>query len=131
MPSTFEPLLKMEQFVTNAESESVVSFSFITGALMVVAMILTGVFIWSYQKDRFLFIAVFAFVAMLYSAEIMLLSAINMSKLDMTQFTLFMGSSVLFSIMFFIVAIFGAFKYWRRNSSSSPYVPTTVQNYLN
>ena len=131
MPSTFEPLLKLESFVTNDESTNVVTSSFITGSLMVVAMILTGLFIWSYWKDRYLFISVIAFVAFLYCGEMMLLSAINKASLDITQFRLFMGSSILFSIMFFIIAVFGAVKYWRRNSSSSPYVPTTVQNYLN
>lgn len=134
MPSPFEPILKksnfFEPFVSESESVSIVSNTFIGAGLMLVAMLITWLFIWSYQKDRFLFISMFALVAFLYGAEMVILSAINMNNLDVSQFKLFMGSSLLFCLIFIIVGLFGFIKYKRRNVSST-YVPSNVQNYLN
>lgn len=133
MPSPFEPILKksnfFEPFVSESESVSIVTNTFIGASLMFAAMLITWLFIWSYQKDKFLFISMFALVAFLYGAEMVILSAVNMSNLDQAQFKLFMGSSLLFCLIFVIVGLFGFIKYKRRNVTSS-YVPPAVQNYL-
>lgn len=136
MPSPFEPLLvgssdAFESFVTEKESTDVVSNTFVAAALMFLAMLITWFLIWSYQKDRYFFISSFALVAFLYGSLMVILSAVNMSNLSLTQFKLFMGSSLLFTLIFMVVGLFGYFKYKRRNATTNPYVPTTVQNYLN
>lgn len=132
MPSPFEPIVKLrtyETFVSDSEQTSIVANTFISASLMFVAMLITWLFIWSYQKDRYLFIAMFAVVALLYGVEMVILTSVNSSELQSVQYKLFMSSSILFSAIFFLVGVFGFFKYYRRNVGS--YVPTTVQNYLN
>ena len=133
MPSPFEPILRksnfFETFVSESEGVSIIANTFIGGGLMLLAMVITWLFIWSYQKDKFLFIAILASVALLFSSEIVILSAVNMSNLDVVQFRLFMGSSLVFSFIFMIVAIFGFIKYSKRGGGS--YVPSQVSTYLN
>lgn len=134
MPHPFESILKyplrVEHYVSSSESASIVSSTFIGAGLMFLAMLITWLFIWSYQKDRYLFISMVALVAFAYGTEMVILSAVNMSDLTVTQFRLFMGSSLLFSLMFMLVSIFGFVKYKHRNSSPSSYVPSNVESYL-
>jgi uncharacterized YccA/Bax inhibitor family protein len=137
MPVLFEPLLKhggfsgaFEPFANQSETVSIVSGTFIGAGLMVIATVITWLFIWSYQKNVHLFVTMFALVAFIFGVEIVILTAINMSELEKTQFRMFMSSSILFSLICVVIALFGFFKY-KQQSASSSYVPSSVQSYLN
>lgn len=122
-------LQKKENFVSQSESLTIVSNTFIGAGLMLFAMVVTWLFIWSYQKDRYLFIAILSFVALIYSSEMVIVSAVSMKSLSDLQFKLIMGSSLLFSFIFILVGLFGFIKYKRRTPGS--YVPSNVSDYLN
>jgi hypothetical protein len=135
MTADFQPILKhnlVEEFVSSNESLKIVTNIFISAGLMVVAMIITWLFIWSYEKDINLFISIIACVAMLFSMESIIMTIINMSKFDEISFKVSMGSGITASLIFFILAITFFIRFFQRmrGDSGSRYVPSTVSNYI-
>jgi membrane protease YdiL (CAAX protease family) len=139
MPATFEPLVRrnpdhnvIEMFVSGDESMSIMTNIFVSAGVMILAMILTWLFIWSYQKDYHLFISIIALVAFLFALENIIIILVNMSKYEEVSFKISMGSNVLSGIMFLIISIFFFIRFFqtRRQVSSSSYIPTNVQNYI-
>jgi O-antigen/teichoic acid export membrane protein len=135
MTADFAPILKqnlVEQFVSSNESLKIVTNIFISAGLMVFAMMITWLFIWSYQKNTNLFIAFIACVAMLFSLEWIILTIINMSKYDEISFKVSMGSGILNGLIFFILAMTFFIRFFQdsRGDSGSRYVPSTVSNYI-
>jgi hypothetical protein len=139
MPADFIPLLKkredddeVEQFVPDKDTGSIVTNIFISLGLMIVAMLITWLFIWSYEKDRSLFITIFAVVAFLYAAEIAVFIAINTDKLDTITFRIMTSSTVFFGFTFLLIAIIFMIKAIQHlRSKSQGYVSNTVRDYIN
>jgi ABC-type multidrug transport system fused ATPase/permease subunit len=138
MPSEFEPILKqklsntngIEQFVSESESTSIVGSIFMGIGLMVLAMLITWLFLWSYQKEKLLFIVVLSVVVFLYSVEMVAFIALQRGKLSPLMFRIFMGSSVMISIMCIILIIVFSIKASQRLRGRSSYVPGPVQDYI-
>lgn len=142
MPAEFEPLVKkttdhnvVEMFVSGDQSITIMTNILVSAGLMILAMIITWVFIWSYEKDRQLFISIIALVSLLFSIENVVIILVNMSKYDPVSFKISMGSNILSGLIFSIITVYFFIRFFqnqRSNASSmSSYVPSNVQNYIN
>lgn len=135
MTAEFEPLLKqqqIEQFVSASQSTTIATNIFVSAGLMIFAMLITWMMIWSYQKDKFLFIAIICFISIMFCLEIIIIMLINMNRYDEVTFKLTMGSSVMMGLIYFILLIIFVVRYFQnqRANSTSSYVPSSVQNYI-
>ena len=135
MTADFAPILKqkeIEQFVSSSQSTTIATNIFVSAGLMIFAMLVTWVMIWSYQKDKYLFIAIICFISILFCLEMIIIILINMNRYDEITFKLTMGSSVMMGIIYLILIIIFIFRYFQsqRAESSSSYVPPSVQNYI-
>lgn len=135
MTADFDPILKqkqIEQFVSSSQSTTIAVNIFVSAGLMIFAMLVTWMMIWSYQKDKFLFIAIICFISILFCLEIIIIMLINMSRYDEVTFKLTMGSSVMMGLIYFILLIIFVVRYFQaqRANTTSTYVPTSVQSYI-
>lgn len=137
MPAYFEPILKKMQivpgaegFVSSNESLSIITKIFISAGLMILAMVITWLFISSYEKDKNFFIGILSVVALMFSIEYLVLTIINMSKYDELSFKVAMGSTIVACLMFLIVAMIFFIKFFQSMRSSGSYVPSSVQSYI-
>lgn len=139
MPAEFVPVVQqrnkaeiVEMFVSGNESLTIMTNIFVSAGIMIFAMIITWLFIWSYNKDKLLFISIISIVAILFAIENIIIILINMDKYDPISFKVTMGSNILCGIIFFIVAIVFFIRFFqnRRSSSASSYVPSNVQSYI-
>ncbi len=134
MPSLFEPILKQpkseEHFVSDEESKNIVVNILIGVSLMVAAMLITWLFIWSYEKEKSLFIAIFATVMFIYAIKMVIFIALKKNDMNETTFKVFMGSSVTVAIMNLMLIIFFSIRASSRLRGRSSYVPGAVQDYI-
>jgi heme A synthase len=143
MPAVFESLLKskpsdeadqadeagtvgeaLETFVSDNQSRSVVSGIIISIALMIFALIVMGIFSWAYQKDKNLFIVVFATVVLLFTITVTILLAILRSKMGFDAFRFYMGSAIFMNFLTLLIIIFFGIK------TSTRSLPSSVEDYL-
>lgn len=135
MPAEFAPLLKrsMETFVSSGESASIVYNIFITAGIMVAGMLITWAFVWSYEKDMNLLVAMVAFMAVAYGVAMVIITVVNMGSLGAISFKMSIGASILACIMFIIVGLVFLVKFFRNRSVSlarGSYVPSPVSSYI-
>ncbi len=148
---TFEPILKpkkvkhdtedtvvepfnvhksVETFVSEEDTKRIVSQVFIAVGLMIAAMFLAFLLSWAYNKEKTLFITVYAMISLLFSALVISLVAVLRDKIDnMKIFYTLVGSTAfmsLFNVVMIIVFAVIASKRLRRN-----FVPNGVQEYIN
>jgi ABC-type multidrug transport system fused ATPase/permease subunit len=136
MTAEFVPILQkhrspdIETFVTGSESADIATNIFVSAGLMIFAMIITWLFIWSYQKDKFLFITIISLVALCFALEVVVLVLINMNKYDQITFRVSLGSAVLVGFIYFILAVIFMSRFFQNQRSSNSYVPSSVQSYI-
>lgn len=142
---TFEPLVKpkkeeehfelmppkrIETFVSEDDTKRVVSQVFIAVGLMIAAMFLAFLLSWAYNKEKTLFITIYAVITLLFSAIVIALVAVIREKIDnMKIFYTLVGATAfmsIFNVIMIIVFAILAAKRLRRN-----FVPNGVQDYLN
>lgn len=147
---TFEPILKpkkddsdveenfdllpkpkrVEHFVSEDDTKRIMSQVFMATGLMIAAMFLAFLLSWAYNKEKTLFIAMYAVISLLFSALVITLVSILRDKIeDMKIFYTLVGSTAfmsLFNIVMIIVFAVIASKRLRRS-----FVPNGVQEYIN
>jgi heme/copper-type cytochrome/quinol oxidase subunit 2 len=144
MPGIFVPILKSEQekrkitdeietFEDNDEESTgeMVGKIFIGISLMTLAMIMTWLFIWSYNKDRALFMVIFASLTFIYALKVFIYIMVTRSKMSSEIFRVYLGSAITMLVISTTMIIFFAVKFGRHQRSSSSYVPPSVQEYIN
>lgn len=141
MPAEFEPLLKknhgnlVETFVSGDESMTIMTNILVSAGLMILAMMITWMFIWSFQKDHQFFISIVSIVAFLFAIENIIIILVNMSHYDPISFKISMGSNVLSAVIFFIMSVYFFVRYVQTQRASSgygtQYIPQNVQSYIN
>lgn len=128
-PPLFKPK-KIEPFVNEEDTKRVMKSVFTAVGLMIGAMFLAFLFTWAYNKEKTLFISVYAGIMLLFCALIIIVVSIIRSKInDVAVFYVLIGSSAffaLFNIVLVIVFAIVASKRLRRS-----YVPSGVQEYIN
>lgn len=116
-----------------AEAAKTVGNVFISVSLMILAMILSVLFYWAYQRSEFLFFLVFVAIIFFYTVAHVGLFAALRHKLRPVVFRMYMGAGVFVSFMCMLVAIFLAIQYRKSSGSSSSaadaYVPPPVADY--
>lgn len=127
-PAEYEPLLQEGEiepfYVSEMQSKSVLSSIIIAIAMMVLALVFMGLFYWSYQKDKNLFIVVFSIIVLIYSSMITLLLVVMRSKMGFDSFRFFMGSSIFIDFLTILVIIYFGIKAFTRS------LPSSVEDYL-
>lgn len=151
MTAWYEPLLKpkkagddeeKEAFVSDSDSRGIVSNIFISIALMVGAALVMALFYWAYQKERNLFVTIFASFMFAYALYVTIFVTILRSKFSSVAFRLILGSSAFVAFMTLMTLIFFAVKTSQKlrgsgsssgysgYSSPSPSVSPVVQDYI-
>lgn len=131
------PIVKQNTYETfetagQPNAQTMVGNVFIGIALMILATLLTVLFYWSFQKEKYLFITILCAVVFLYTIKMVILVAILRDKLNSIVFRLYMGSTAFMSLMTLMMMIYFAVKTSQRlrgTSSSSSYIPPPVQSY--
>ena len=145
MPMEFEPILKSEQekrdklyenfantkIMDDEVAGSVVGSIFIGISLMTLAMLLTWLFIWGYNKDRSLFIAIFAALIFAYSIKVLVYVIILRTKVSVPVFRVYLGSAIFMIFTSIVMIVFFSIKASRKLKSSTGYIPPSVQEYIN
>jgi quinol-cytochrome oxidoreductase complex cytochrome b subunit len=95
-----------ESFVDETTSKSVVSKTFITVSIVILAMIFTLLFIWSYQKSYKLFIMIFSIIIFIFALLTVIFVTLTRSKLSELQFRIYLSVTVFMTLMSLIMIIF-------------------------
>ena len=131
----FQPLQKhevsmfLEPFVDNAQAKSLTETVLVGIALMVLATVITFIFLSAYNKSKYLFIVVYSLMVLVYS--IIMISLILMKKEDLSQlqYEMYMGSSL--GIIIVAIIFIGFFTSKHRQgmtpSQTSSYMPSSYQ----
>ena len=151
MTAWYEPLLKpkkaeddekKEAFVSDNDSRNIVSNIFISIGLMVGAALVMALFYWAYQKERNLFVTIFAAFMFAYALYVTIFVTILRGKFSSVAFRLILGSSAFVAFMTLMTLIFFAVKTSQKlrgsgsnssysgYSSPSPSVSPVVQDYI-
>lgn len=121
----------IESFVSEEDTKKIMSQVFIGVGLMIGAMFLAFLFTWAYDKEKTLFVAVYAAIMLLFGALVIGLVAVIRSQIQNEKiFYVLVGSSAfvgVLNIVFIIVFSVLASKRLRRGS----YVPPAVSDYIN
>jgi ABC-type Mn2+/Zn2+ transport system permease subunit len=116
--------------VSEDDTKRIMSQVFMATGLMIAAMFLAFLLSWAYNKEKTLFIAMYAVISLLFSALVITLVSILRDKIeDMKIFYTLVGSTAfmsLFNIVMIIVFAVIASKRLRRS-----FVPNGVQEYIN
>lgn len=134
MTADFDPILKhdasMEPFVNSSQSADIVSNIMISAGLMVFAMLITWLLLWSYQKDKFLFISIISIMGLCFAIEVIILVLVNMNKYDQITFRISIGSGVVIGVIYLILALIFFIRFVQNQRSGNTYVPPSVQSYI-
>jgi|APGre2960657444_1045066.scaffolds.fasta_scaffold11901_2 hypothetical protein len=95
-----------ESFVDETTSKSVVSKTFITVSIVILAMIFTLLFIWSYQKSYKLFIMIFSIIMFIFALLTVIFVTLTRSKLTELQFRIYLSVTVFMTLMSLVMIIF-------------------------
>jgi hypothetical protein len=138
MTAVFEPIIKhglrsddsMETFVNSSQSTDIASNILISAGLMIFAMLMTWLLLWSYQKDKFLFIAIVSIIGFCFALEVIILVLINMNKYDLITFRVSIGSSVVIGLFYLILILIFFVRFIQNVRAANNYVPPSVQSYI-
>jgi hypothetical protein len=141
MVSWFEPLLNskrdekevVEAFVNETDTRNIVANVFIGISLMLMAMIFTWLFIWSYRRDMALFVLFFSVFVFMFAVEMVIFVAMVRGSISKIMFTMFMGSVLFVAFMCIVLIIFFSIKVAHNSSRGSvnTAMPDNVREYLN
>lgn len=121
-------MLKYETFETAEDSsQTIVGNVFIGVALMILAAIITIVFVWAYNKEKHLFITFLCGLVFLYTIKVVILVASMRDKINKNVFKLYIGSTAFMSLFSLILTIFFAIKTSKRLNGSA----SSTNNYYN
>lgn len=120
----------MEPFVNSSQSADIVSNIMISAGLMVFAMLITWLLLWSYQKDKFLFISIISIMGLCFAIEVIILVLVNMNKYDQITFRISIGSGVVIGVIYLILALIFFIRFVQNQRSGNTYVPPSVQSYI-
>lgn len=130
-----------EPFVTEEDSKTIVSNVFISVGLMIAAMIVTGIFYWSFNKNPMLFICILCALIFFYTVKVITITALMREQFKSKRmFMVLMGGTVFVCLLTLILAIMFGIKAnqgGRSSSSSSSsygngndYIPSNVNEYI-
>lgn len=121
---------KIETFVDETQTKKIMQQVFIAVGLMVAAMFLAFVFTWAFNKEKTLFIAIYAGIMLLFGTLVIALVSVVRSQIkNIPIFYVLVGASAfvcLLNIVLIVVFSVMASKRLKRG-----YVPSGVQDYLN
>lgn len=121
---------KIEPFVDEAQTKKVMQQVFIGVGLMIAAMFLAFLFTWAFNKEKTLFIAIYATIMLLFAAlMITLVSIVRKELSNIAIFYVLVGSSAFVALLNIVLIIVFAVMASKRLKRS--YVPSGVQDYLN
>lgn len=121
---------KIETFVDEDQTKKVMQQVFIGVGLMIAAMFLAFVFTWAFDKEKTLFIAIYAFIMLLFAALVITLASVSRSSLtNVPLFYVLIGSSAFVSLLNIVLVVVFAVMASKRLKRS--YVPSSVQDYIN
>lgn len=148
MPAVFEPLLKadrtageyldpaedesklvQENFVSESETNNILSSVFLGIGMMLLGLVIFWVFFWAYSLDKNVFIMSFGVLVVLYSALMTALVIIQRSKMSGALFKFYLGSAIFMDCVALIVVIFFAIK-WFKNPVGKLGLELPVEEYL-
>lgn len=148
MPAVFEPLLKsdreagayldpaedesklvQEGFVSESETNNILSSVFLGIGMMLLGLAIFWVFFWAYSLDKNVFIMSFAVLVVLYSALMTALVILQRSKMTGGLFKFYLGSAIFMDCVATIVVIFFAIK-WFKNPVGKLGLELPVEEYL-
>lgn len=121
---------KVEMFVSEEETKEVMTRVFIAVGLMIGAMFLAFLFIWTFNKEKTLFISVYATFMLMFAAMIIIVASVIREQITNKKvFYVIIGSSVFVALLNIVVAvIFGVMASKRLRKA---FVPQGVQDYIN
>lgn len=127
--------LVKESFVTEDDSKAIVANVFISVGLMIAAMIITGIFYWSFNKNPLLFISILCAIMFFYTIKVIIIAALMREQFkSKMMFMILMGGTVFMSLLSLILTIMFGIKASQggRSSSASNYnIPSNVNEYIN
>jgi vacuolar-type H+-ATPase subunit I/STV1 len=96
----------METFAANEEDakKSIIRI-FVSVSLMVLAILIGFVFLWSYRRERTLMIVVLSAVIFIYAILVLVFTLVQREKLDNIYFLLLTGSSAFMTTMAVLLII--------------------------
>lgn len=97
--------MSYEPFVDEPAAKSVVSKTFIGVAVVLLAMILTFLLIWSYQKSSKLFIMFFSIVVLIFCVMMVVFVTTTRSKLSEQKFSIYLSAAVFMTFLSIIMVI--------------------------
>jgi glucan phosphoethanolaminetransferase (alkaline phosphatase superfamily) len=130
-------IMEFEKFVDTNESKQVISNTFVTLSFVFLAMMITAVLYWSYQKTDALFITLFSMLVLTYALMMTLFIASIRKNLTVNQYKIFITASIFMTISSAI--LFGYFllqtiKYFKNptgaSGSTQPTAPVPVSQSL-
>jgi CDP-diglyceride synthetase len=94
-----------EPFIDEPSAKSVVSKTFIGVAVVLLAMVLTFLLIWSYQKSTKLFIMFFSVIVLVFCVMMVVFVTTTRSKLTEQTFTIYLSAAVFMTFLSIIMVI--------------------------
>jgi hypothetical protein len=94
-----------EPFVDEPSAKTVVSKTFIGVAVVLLAMVLTFLLIWSYQKSTKLFIMFFSIIVLVFCVMMVVFVTTTRSKLTEQKFTIYLSAAVFMTFLSIIMVI--------------------------
>lgn len=94
-----------EPFVDEPAAKTVVSKTFIGVAVVLLAMVLTFLLIWSYQKSTKLFIMFFSVIVLVFCVMMVVFVTTTRSKLTEEKFTIYLSAAVFMTFLSIIMVI--------------------------
>ena len=119
----------VEYFVDQEQTTSIVESIFIVMASMLLAALLGVLFYWSYKKNIFLFISILSIITFMYALINVIYFAVKRNEMEAYAFKIYLGSSIVVSVMNLILIIYFYIKSSSSSSSSSPSSSTSSQSY--
>lgn len=121
---------RIEAFVSEDDTKRVMRSVFTAVGLMIGAMFIAFLFIWSYNKEKTLFIAIYSAFMFIFSVLIIAVISIIRKKIDdVVVFYILVGSSAFFAILNLVLILTFTIVASKRLRRS--YVPSGVQEYIN
>lgn len=94
-----------EPFVDEPAAKTAVSKTFIGVAVVLLAMVLTFLLIWSYQKSSKLFIMFFSVIVLVFCIMMVVFVTTTRSKLTEQKFTIYLSAAVFMTFLSIIMVI--------------------------
>lgn len=106
----------METFVSEKETKSIISSTFVTISLVILGMIIAGLLYWSYVQTDRLYITIFSGIVFAYVLMMIIFIALIRAKLTEDEFKIYMSVSIfmgILTLLLFSIFLYRTFDFYR------------------